>query len=115
MEVHTTQMVPSTSIGPSSLNSNPPCLVRVCSQCNCGSLIWPGLSKSDICDRCLARIGTHKGSTKTRDATRAYANTALCVESTSNDPRDRKEARSIAPTVPRSVAYSVVCDSILWA
>ncbi|KAF8812555.1 hypothetical protein BYT27DRAFT_7335806 [Phlegmacium glaucopus] len=105
MEVHTAPMVPSTSIGPSSLNSRH--LVHICSQHNCRTLMWPGPSKSDICDLCLDRIRNHDDSTNPKDTTGAYAKTASCVESTFNEPNDCKEATSVAPAVPCSAVYDV--------
>lgn len=107
MEVHTPSMVPSTSNESSSLTSQQ--LVRVCSRCHRDTLIWPGSSKSNICDRCLAGIGTHNTP---RDATsRAHAKNTSCIESTLNDPNDVKEAAPVAPAILGLAVDSVSC---LW-
>lgn len=94
---------------PSSQNAQH--LVGVCPQHNCGALLWPGLSKSDICDHCSARVGAHNASTNPRDATRIYTSR---VENGFNDSKGSKEAISVAPTVLESVTYSV-CHSVLSA
>ena len=82
MEVHASPVVPSTSIEPSSLDSQH--FGRVCSQRYCGALLWPG-STSDICDRCLAErevcnaLRNPKDATRVYDATMAYAKAACSV------------------------------------
>ena len=86
-------------------------LVGVCPQHNCGALLWLGLSKSDICDHCSARVGLHNASTNPRDATRIHASR---VENVFNDSQDPKEVISVAPAVLESVTYSV-CHSVLSA
>ena len=84
MEVHPSSwsMVPSTSKEPSSQDSQH--FSRVCSQCYCGTLLWPG-STSDICDRCLAErevcnaLRIPKDANRACDATTAYAKAACSV------------------------------------
>jgi hypothetical protein len=111
MEVYTTSMVPSTSNEPSSLDSQR--FDRVCSQRFCGISLWPG-SKSDLCDRCLARMEVCNASVNPRDAAGAYAKTASRVEGEFRNLKDLKEVRSASPAMPGSAACSVCCDSVLW-
>lgn len=111
MDVYTTSMVPSTSNEPPSLDSQS--FGRVCSQRYCETLLWPG-SKSDICDRCLARMEGCSASIKPRDTTRAYAKTASLVKGAFYDPKDLEAATSVAPVVSGSAACSVSPDSVSW-
>ena len=113
MEVYTTSSMtlPSTSNEPSSLD--PQRFDRVCSQRYCGTLLWPG-SKSNICDRCLARIQVCNVSTNPRDATWACAKTASRVEGALYDPKNFRGVTPVAPAVPGSITCAVCRDFVLW-